>query len=147
MDRRNIVVNFPFTFGKEEDGQFRKLADYTLEEKLKQYKYKVAMMKIFMDVYQQNYIEDIKIRDIPESVLQYTQEYNSSNDEVVVWFNQNYDVNGDMKSYVGSSQLFSEFKTSTSSAISQIQFNNSNQRLQQGKFNGANAICTDCRLR
>ena len=28
-----------------------------------------------------------------------------------------------------------------------IQFNNSNQRLQQGKFNGANAICTDCRLR
>jgi phage/plasmid-associated DNA primase len=134
MSRRNIVVNFPYTFGKEDDGQYRKLADYTLESKFKQHKYKVAMMQIFIDVYEKNYVEDIKIRDIPESVLQYTQEYNSSNDEVVIWFNQNYEVNGDMKSYVGSSQLFSEFKTSTLSALSQIQFTNSMKNKTQATF-------------
>lgn len=92
MNTRNKVVKFPFTFGDINDGKFKKVADHSLDNNLKDAKMYIAMLQILSQLYITNFSRNNNELIIPESVHNDTFEYNIDNDDVVKWFLQFYEV-------------------------------------------------------
>jgi len=115
MNRRNIVIDFPFRFCIKEgdDPSDEKFTDKDrkmnnqLSLLLKQENYQIALLQILTEVYINNYSIILDITNIPNNVLENTTKYNLENDIYKNWASEFYEK--DDKNRILKQELYNQF--------------------------------------
>ena len=138
MNRRNIVIDFPFRFCIKEgdDPNDEKFTDKDrkmnnqLSELLKQEKYQIALLQLLTDIYINNYSNILDITNIPSNVLENTHKYNLENDIIKNWFNEFYEREKTAEP-INAAELKNQFIIDTSFQIKPDEF----YKLMKSKLN------------
>ena len=126
MLRRLIDIYFRSTFtnnkelldSRSDDDYINEANEYYKTAEFKE-EYKSALMNVILKDYMPTYIKNKKIDDyLPASIIERTNQYLESSDELYTWFKENYNrlskeeiEKNENKEYIKISEIYENFKT------------------------------------